>query len=163
MGVKKIPESCSLLFNLLILLKSLGELFPSRGKLLTVVAPKESVATFVFITLEDMLRKFTREHRTWQKCLPWRWWGQRRRWKGCAVHTQPRPEKCNFDVKLLKKALQKNVFWEISPKCGWVGWLIPKQGPNPSKPPQITPKIALFYQNFTFCSPKSHKNPWVGG
>ena len=64
MGVKKIPESCSLLFNLLILLKSLGELFPSRGKLLTVVAPKESVATFVFITLEDKLRKFTREHRT---------------------------------------------------------------------------------------------------
>ena len=72
-----------------------------------VVPPKESVATFVFITFEDMLRKFTREHRTWQKCLPWRWWGQRRRWKGCAVHTQPRPEKCNFDVKLLKKALQK--------------------------------------------------------
>jgi len=52
------------LFNLLILLKSLGELFPSRGKLLTVVAPKESVAIFVFITFEDMLRKFTREHRT---------------------------------------------------------------------------------------------------
>ena len=63
-GSEKIPESCSLLFNLLILLKSLGELFPSRGKLLTVVAPKESVAIFVFITFEDMLRKFTREHRT---------------------------------------------------------------------------------------------------
>ena len=26
-----------------------------------------------------------------------------------------------------------SVFWEISPKCGWVGWLIPKQGPNPPK------------------------------
>ena len=50
-------------------------------------------------------------------------------------------------------------FWEISPKCGWVGWLTPKQGPNPSKPPQITPKIALFDPNFTFRSPKSHKNP----
>ena len=23
-------------------------------------------------------------------------------------------------------------FWDIFPKCGWVGWLIPKQGPNPS-------------------------------
>merc|ERR550539_2303514 len=54
-------------------------------------------------------------------------------------------------------------FWEISPKCGWVGWLTPKQGPNTSKPPQITPKIAFFDPNFTFRSPKSHKNPGVGG
>ena len=54
-------------------------------------------------------------------------------------------------------------FWEISPKYGWVGWLTPKQGPNPSKPPQIAPKIAFFDPNFTFCSPKSHKNPGVGG
>ena len=154
MGVKKIPESCSLLFNLLILLKSLGELFPSRGKLLTVVAPKESVAIFVFITFEDMLRKFTREHRTWQKCLPWRWWGQRRRWKGCAVHTQPRPEKCNFDVKLLKKALQKNVFWEISPKCGWVGW------PNPSKKTSsiiISINYRFHYQHLFAPSPPEHR------
>ena len=43
----------------------------------------------------------------------------------------------------------------------WV--LIPKQDPNPSKPPQITPKIALFDPNFTFRFPKSHKNPGVGG
>ena len=57
---------------------------------------------------------------------------------------------------------KKKFFWEIFPKCGWVGWLIPKQGPNPSKPPQITPKIAFFDPNFTFRSPKSHKNPWVG-
>ena len=41
-------------------------------------------------------------------------------------------------------AKKKGFFWEISPKCGWVGWLIPKQGPNPSKPPQITLKIAFF-------------------
>ena len=54
-------------------------------------------------------------------------------------------------------------FWEISPKCGWVGWLTPKQGPNTLKPPQITPKIAFFDPNFTFRSPKSHKNPGVGG
>ena len=54
-------------------------------------------------------------------------------------------------------------FWEIFLKCGWVGWLIPKQGPNPSKPPQITPKTAFFDPNFTFRFPKSHKNPGVGG
>ena len=54
-------------------------------------------------------------------------------------------------------------FWEISPKYGWVGWLTPKQGPNPSKPPQIAPKIAFFDPNFTFRSPKSHKNPGIGG
>merc|ERR1712218_272262 len=58
---------------------------------------------------------------------------------------------------------KKRFFWEIFPKCGWVGWLIPKQGPNPSKPPQIAPKIAFFDPNFTFRFPKSHKNPGVGG
>ena len=41
-----------------------------------------------------------------------------------------------------------------------MGWLIPKQGPNPSE----SPKIAFFDPNFTFRFPKSHKNPsgWVG-
>ena len=51
---------------------------------------------------------------------------------------------------------------EISPKCGWVGWLIPKQGPNPSKKTNH-PENRLFDPNFTFCFPKSHKNPGVGG
>ena len=45
----------------------------------------------------------------------------------------------------------------------WLGCLIPKKGPNPSKPPQITPEYRLFDPNFTLCSPKSHKNPGVGG
>ena len=59
----------------------------------------------------------------------------------------------------MREANKKNVFfWEIFPKCGWVGWLFPKQGPNPSKPP----KIAFFDTNFTFRFPKSHKNPGVG-
>ena len=58
---------------------------------------------------------------------------------------------------------KKGFFWDIFPKCGWVGWLIPKQGPNPSKKPQIAPKIAFFDPNFTFRFPKSHKNPGVGG
>ena len=44
-----------------------------------------------------------------------------------------------------------------------MGWLIPKQGPNPSKPPKITPKIAFFDPNFTFRFPKSHKNPGMDG
>ena len=56
---------------------------------------------------------------------------------------------------------QKKVFFgEIPPKGGWVGWLIPKQGP---KKKQITPKIAFFDPNFTFHFPESHKNPGVGG
>ena len=41
--------------------------------------------------------------------------------------------------------------------------LTPKQGPSPSIPPQITPKIDFFDLNFTFSFPKSHKNPRVGG
>ena len=44
---------------------------------------------------------------------------------------------------------------QFFPKYGWVGWLIPKLA-------QITSKIAFFYPNFTFCVPKSHKNPGVG-
>ena len=52
-------------------------------------------------------------------------------------------------LQLREGVQRKTVFWEIFPKCGWVGCLIPKQGPNPSKPPQITPKIAFF-------SPKLH-------
>ena len=34
---------------------------------------------------------------------------------------------------------------------------------QPLKTPQITPKITLVDPNFTFPSPKSHKNPGVGG
>ena len=47
---------------------------------------------------------------------------------------------------------------EISPKCGWVGCLILKQGPNPS----YHPENRLFDPNFTFHHPKSHRNPGVG-
>ena len=65
--------------------------------------------------------------------------------------------------KVRESAKKTRFFWDIFPKCGWVGWLIPKQGPNPSKPPQIAPKIAFFDPNFTFRFPKSHKNPGVGG
>ena len=65
---------------------------------------------------------------------------------------------------VLRGAAKKKTvfFWEISPKCRWVGWLTPKQGPNTSKPPQITPKIAFFDPNFTLRFPKSYKNPGVG-
>merc|ERR1712218_99190 len=68
-------------------------------------------------------------------------------------------------IQCIRGAAKKKTgfFWEISPKYGWVGWLTPKQGPNPSKNPQIAPKIAFFDPNFTFRSPKSHKNPGVGG
>ena len=65
---------------------------------------------------------------------------------------------------------QKTFFWEFYPKCRWVahpptprvGWLIPKQGPNPSTKTKC-PENRLFDPNFTFRSPKSHKNPGVGG
>ena len=67
------------------------------------------------------------------------------------------------ETVLREAAKKKRFFWEIFPKCGWVGWLIPKQGPNSSKPPQIAQKIAFFDPNFTFRFPKSHKNPGVGG
>ena len=54
-------------------------------------------------------------------------------------------------MRLREAAKKKSFFfWDIFPKCGWVGWLIPKQGPNPSKPPQIAPKIALSTQNSPF-------------
>ena len=63
----------------------------------------------------------------------------------------------------LREGIKKTFFWDIFPKCGLVGWLIPKQGSNPSKKNQITPKIAFFDPNFTFRFPKSYKNPGVGG
>ena len=42
---------------------------------------------------------------------------------------------------------------------GWDGWF-----PNKVQTPQHknTPKISFFGPNFTFCFPKSHRNPWVG-
>ena len=43
----------------------------------------------------------------------------------------------------------------------WVGGVADSQ--TRSKPPKITPKIAFFDPNFTFRTPKSHKNPGVGG
>ena len=64
---------------------------------------------------------------------------------------------------MIRERVKKQFFGEISPKRGWVGWLIPKQGPNPSKLPQITPKITFFDPNFTFWFPKSHKYSGMGG
>ena len=70
---------------------------------------------------------------------------------------EPLPGHPAPEIKAMSElsALGEAFFWEIFPKCGWVGWLIPKQGPTPSKPPQITAKIAFFDPNFTFRFPKS--------
>ena len=58
---------------------------------------------------------------------------------------------------------KKRLFWEIFPKCGWMGWLIPKQGPIPSKPPQITPKSPFLTQISPFVFPNLTKTlGWVG-
>ena len=84
--------------------------------------------------------------------------------KHLRTHIGDKSNKCNqcvfacTDPSSLRK-LPKNkagFFYDIFPKCGWVGWLIPKQGPNPSKPPQIAPKIAFFDPNFTL------QKPWGG-
>ena len=40
---------------------------------------------------------------------------------------------------------------------GLGGWF-----PNRAKKKQINLKIAIFDPNFTFCVPKSHKNPGMG-
>ena len=66
------------------------------------------------------------------------------------VQQGSKPEDLGREPEGIREGVKKSFFWEISPNCWWVGWLIPKQGPNPSKPPQITPKIALFDPNFTF-------------
>ena len=60
---------------------------------------------------------------------------------------------------LLKEGVQKNFFfWEISPKCGWV---IPKQGPNPSKPPK-SPWNRLFRPEFHLSISQISQKPWSG-
>ena len=65
-----------------------------------------------------------------------------------------------FEIRISNFSFYSRIYFFDSRQCLW---LTPKQGPNPSKPPQIAPKIALFDPNFTFRSPKSHKNPGVGG
>ena len=53
---------------------------------------------------------------------------------------------------------KKLFFWEISPKCGWV---IPKQGPNPSKPPK-SPWNRLFRPEFHLSISQISQKPWSG-
>ena len=56
---------------------------------------------------------------------------------------------------------KKRFFWEIFPKCGWVGWLIPKQGPTPSKSPR---KLPFSTRISTCVFPNLAKTlGWVGG
>ena len=54
---------------------------------------------------------------------------------------------------------------EISPKCGWVVWLIPKQGSKPSKKTKSPQKSLFSTQISPFVFPNLTKNPrdgWVG-
>ena len=62
-----------------------------------------------------------------------------------------------------KKQTKKNRFF-----CGdfsqmWVGGVADSHPRSKPLKKQITPKIAFFDPKFTFRSPKSHKNPGVGG
>ena len=64
-------------------------------------------------------------------------------------------------LKVLGKGRsKKNVFLGYLFQM-WVGGVADSQ--TRSKPLKITPKIAFFDPNFTFCFPKSYKNPGVGG
>ena len=59
---------------------------------------------------------------------------------------------------------KKKFFWDIFPKCGWVGWLIPKQCSNPSKPPKSPRKSPFSTQISPFVFPNLTKTlGWVGG
>ena len=64
----------------------------------------------------------------------------------------------------IREAAKKKTgfFWEISPKCGWVGWLTPKQGPNPSKPPPNCPENRLFRPKFHLSFSQISQKPWGG-
>ena len=82
-----------------------------------------------------------------------------------SINQDSRDDWDNDLLKSNKGRYEKNVFLgdlSLPNVGGWGGWF-PQQGPNPSKTPQITPKIALFNPNFTFRSPKYHKNPGMGG
>ena len=54
------------------------------------------------------------------------------------------------------------LIWEIFPKCDWVGWLIPRQGPNSSKPPKPSQKSPSLTRISTFGFPKSLQKTWGG-
>ena len=75
----------------------------------------------------------------------------------------PAPEiKAMSELSALGEASKKKrFFWEIFPKCGWVGWLIPKQGPTPSKSPR---KLPFSTRISTCVFPNLAKTlGWVGG
>ena len=55
---------------------------------------------------------------------------------------------------------KKTFFWEISPKCGRLGWLITKQGPNPSNP--NPPKNRLFRSEFHLSFSQISQKLWGG-
>ena len=53
------------------------------------------------------------------------------------------PVRANKNIKIrsgIREGIKKRF-----PKCGWVDWLIPKQGPNPLTPPPNHPENRLFW------------------
>ena len=68
-----------------------------------------------------------------------------------------------FWQALFREGVKNNVFfWEIFPKCGWVGWLIPKQGPNPSNPPPNHPENRRLKPEFHLSRSQISQEPQVG-
>ena len=65
-------------------------------------------------------------------------------------------------TKIIREDVKKKSFFWGDFSQMWVYGVADSQtGSKPLKY-QISPKIAFFDPNFTFRSPKSHKNPWVG-
>ena len=86
-------------------------------------------------------------------CLPWK-------------HDLPRHVR-KYNTKryyvYIKGRCKKTFFLEISPKCGWVRLLIPKQGPNPSNPPPPNyPENCLFRPKFQLLFSQISQKPWGG-
>ena len=63
---------------------------------------------------------------------------------------------------MIRERVKKQFFGEISPKRGWVGWLIPKQGPNPSKPPPNCSENRFFRPKFHLSFSQISQKPWGG-
>ena len=67
---------------------------------------------------------------------------------------------CAGDLSVIgfREGIQKKpFFWDIFPKCGWVGWLIPKQGPNHSNPPKLPRKLPFSTKISPFVFPNLTK------
>ena len=106
----------------------------------------------------------------WRQCWQsWQWWqcyvDSPGDWSAYFLSVQGLPCSAPPDghnfwtvTSMIKGRCQKNFFF------GWVGRLIPKQGPNPSKPPKSPRKSPFSTQISPFGFPNLTKTlGWLGG